>query len=230
MRTVDPFDFLDLTGAFPSVSQARPTYKLATIDPNYVSGDPRVTFDGESTLSLKRYTVLGSYDPLPGERVLMAAVGQANYVIIGSVGLKPAMIARVRKTTVTSLAHNTTVTVDFDEVQVDPYEMWDSGTPERLHVPRDGYYDIYAHASFAVGGGTGNRVINVVTSQGTPEFVRRAAAPTSNTHINSYVLAWYLEAGDWVELRVSQTSGGAINLNTHPNYSPLLAVAYRGKV
>ena len=85
MRTVDPFDFLDVTGGFSAQNQARPTFKLATIDPSYVSGAPRVTFDGESTLSLKAYSRLAGYSPSPNDRVLMAAVGQANYVILGAI-------------------------------------------------------------------------------------------------------------------------------------------------
>lgn len=61
--------------------------RLAVVDPAYVAGSfpgtlPRVTFEGESTLSAKRYNVAGTYSPQPGHRVLMVPVG-STYVIVG---------------------------------------------------------------------------------------------------------------------------------------------------
>lgn len=63
--------------------------KLATIDPAYDPDDyllgimPRVTFDGESTLSTKFYPVMAPYHPFPGDRVVLIPVG-ITYLIIGS--------------------------------------------------------------------------------------------------------------------------------------------------
>lgn len=63
---------------------ASPRPRLATIDPAYTTGLPKVTFDGESTLSTKRYPRLASYVPVAGDRVLMIPIS-ASYVIIGKV-------------------------------------------------------------------------------------------------------------------------------------------------
>lgn len=64
--------------------------KIGTVDPAYVTSSypgtmPKVTFDGETVLSGKRYTVITpGYRPTAGDRVLLAPVG-TTYVIIGSV-------------------------------------------------------------------------------------------------------------------------------------------------
>lgn len=66
-----------------SSSAARPA-RLATVNPAHASGRPRVTFDGETTLSGKAYPYLSSYVPAGGDRVLMIPAG-SSYVIIGKV-------------------------------------------------------------------------------------------------------------------------------------------------
>jgi len=66
--------------------------RLATIDPDYspyenypsASPLPKVTFDGETTLSGKRYPFTNGYLPYSGDRVLMIPVGN-TYVIVGKV-------------------------------------------------------------------------------------------------------------------------------------------------
>lgn len=63
---------------------------MGTIDPAYVSSTfpgtmPKVTFDGESTLSGKQYTVvLPGYRPTAGDRVVLVPIG-TTYAIIGAV-------------------------------------------------------------------------------------------------------------------------------------------------
>jgi hypothetical protein len=64
--------------------------RVGSVDPVYRSGSypgvlPRVVFDGESRASCKRYMVVGSYRPEPGDRVVLAPVG-TTYVILGAVG------------------------------------------------------------------------------------------------------------------------------------------------
>lgn len=55
---------------------------LATVDPAYSgSGAPKVTFDGESTLSSKLYAYADSYRPAAGDRVLLVPIG-TTYMIV----------------------------------------------------------------------------------------------------------------------------------------------------
>lgn len=61
------------------------TPKIATIDPAYSSGDPRVTFDGETALSTRTYPYNSTYTPVAGDRVVMIPIGPV-YWIVGSVG------------------------------------------------------------------------------------------------------------------------------------------------
>lgn len=58
--------------------------RLATVDPDYTDGSPKVTFDGEDTMSGKLYPYLDSYTPAPGDRVLLVPVG-TTYLIVGAV-------------------------------------------------------------------------------------------------------------------------------------------------
>lgn len=82
-------DFLQSVSGYVQSQRQDKQLVLATIDPAYVNTSypttlPRVTFDGESTLSGKRYLVAGNYLPSPGDRVVMAPVAN-TYVILGSV-------------------------------------------------------------------------------------------------------------------------------------------------
>lgn len=83
---IDAATFLAATsGHADSQGGKRPRRnRTAKIDPAYASGAPKVTFDGESTLSVKTYARLGSYTPAANDRVLMVPVG-TTYVIVGKI-------------------------------------------------------------------------------------------------------------------------------------------------
>lgn len=64
-------------------------FKLGTVDPAYVASTfpgtlPKVTFDGESTVSGKLYPVMSPYWPQPSDRVVLAPIGN-TYLILGPV-------------------------------------------------------------------------------------------------------------------------------------------------
>lgn len=73
--------FSDAQGAEKSAN--RPAL-LGRVDPAYTSGSPRVTFDGESTMSTKAYPFVRSYVPVAGDRVLLVPVG-TTYLIVGAI-------------------------------------------------------------------------------------------------------------------------------------------------
>lgn len=63
----------------------KPPFSLGRIDPNYSGGKPRILFDGERSVSKKRYPYLSSYKPKSNDRVLMANMAN-THVVIGHIG------------------------------------------------------------------------------------------------------------------------------------------------
>lgn len=82
---MDPLDFLDSVAGHTAARYPVQTPLLGTVDPAYTSGNPKITFDGETTLSGKTYLYAG-YTPKAGDRVVLLPVGN-SYLIIGAVGL-----------------------------------------------------------------------------------------------------------------------------------------------
>jgi hypothetical protein len=76
---ITPSEFLKMTHG-----EAPIRLRMATIDPGYTSGNPRVIFDGESALTTATYPFLGS-GVGAGWRVVLAPVG-TGWVILGAVG------------------------------------------------------------------------------------------------------------------------------------------------
>lgn len=87
-------DFLRAIAGFAeanaSPSSSNKPVKLGRVDYEYNPEDflggvnPRILFDGESSMSEKRYAVMPPYYPLPGMRVCLIPVG-TTYLIIGAV-------------------------------------------------------------------------------------------------------------------------------------------------
>jgi len=54
---------------------------LGTVDSGYVSGRPRIVFDGESSASTKTYPYLARYSPTANDRVLLIKAGSTWVVV-----------------------------------------------------------------------------------------------------------------------------------------------------
>lgn len=81
----------------PPSSADRPL-RLAVVDPAYSGiGNPKVTFEGESTMTVKGYPFLEA-TPVAGSRVVLAPVGR-GYVILGATGLTGAYAALAARAT-----------------------------------------------------------------------------------------------------------------------------------
>lgn len=120
-------DAQTLLQAVAGVGQANlpPGHRLATIDPAYNAATvyptvtlPKVTFDGETTLSTKRYPIVVDYVPVAGDRVLMAPIGR-TYTILGAVQhtsgkftTEPGIVAKFRATS-PSTGFTSSSTTDF---------------------------------------------------------------------------------------------------------------------
>jgi hypothetical protein len=83
------FNFLQSVSEFVKAeirkSSIGTTPRIGVIDPDYNPAEypnvlPRVTFEGEETMSEKEYTVVAGYHPFPGDRVLMTPVN-GSFVI-----------------------------------------------------------------------------------------------------------------------------------------------------
>lgn len=61
-----------------------PWTKMGTIDSGYVSGRPRVKWDGETTASTRTYPYLASYTPAASHRVIAVKAGH-SWVVIGNI-------------------------------------------------------------------------------------------------------------------------------------------------
>jgi hypothetical protein len=81
-------DFAAFAAATKEPSSADRPVRLAVVDSGYTTGWPKVTFEGEGTLSGKQYPHLDSYTPAAGDRVVLVPVG-TTYLIIGSVAAGP---------------------------------------------------------------------------------------------------------------------------------------------
>lgn len=83
----DPRSFLEsVAGYAQTVGQTsadRPI-RIAVVDPAYISGLPKVTFEGESTMSTKGYAFVQGYYPVASNRVALVPIGN-GYLIIGAV-------------------------------------------------------------------------------------------------------------------------------------------------
>lgn len=100
MSGVPPLNFLDAVAGYVragSESSADRPIRLATVDPAYSAWDnypdapspPRVTFDGEGTLSTKAYPYANGLIPWAGMRVYMVPIGN-TWLIAGQVGASSA--------------------------------------------------------------------------------------------------------------------------------------------
>lgn len=84
---IDAQDFLDTIAGYSRArtdGSADKPIKLAVVDPAYTTGLPKVTFEGESTMSAKGYAFAQSYTPTAGDRVFLLPVG-TTYLIAGAV-------------------------------------------------------------------------------------------------------------------------------------------------
>lgn len=76
-----PETFLDIVKPKES---APSMFRLGTITSDYVSGRPKVLFDGETIASSRTYPYLSSYTPAANDRVQVAVVGH-GFIIQGKI-------------------------------------------------------------------------------------------------------------------------------------------------
>lgn len=78
---MNPDEFLKIV---KNASPQKDDSRMGNISSDYVSGRPKVKFDGESTASTQTYPYLSSYIPVANDRVVLFKVGAA-WLILGKV-------------------------------------------------------------------------------------------------------------------------------------------------
>jgi hypothetical protein len=127
-----------------------------------------------------------------------------------------------------SNATNTTITFDSEEYDTDGFHST-SVNNSRITIPsgKSGYYHVQALISYATNS-SGERAGSISISDGRL-YTNFAGAPSGTVLGSSiyFAVTAYFTAGDYMELRTQQRSGGTLALETQP-YSTVFSVAYVG--
>lgn len=130
---------------------------------------------------------------------------------------------RVYSDTNVSIANNdTTQVVTFNQERYDPHGMHDVSTNNsRITFPADGTYAVGGNFQFAANA-TGRRQLGIRLNGTTLLAVEEYSGAVSATvPCNMGIYTEYeFAAGDYVEIRAFQTSGGALNVSAVGNFSP----------
>jgi hypothetical protein len=147
-----------------------------------------------------------------GDNAITTAQARDKRVMLGR---RPAVMAKVYRSTAKSIPTGTDTAIDYDSTDYDPYGLHDPAVnPTRLTVPVGSglagkwlFMGLNAFASNATGYRTGNNVKNAVTNLG---HMRLNAVNGQFTILETYAVADMAE-GDYMENTVHQNSGGALN-------------------
>ena len=135
---------------------------------------------------------------------------------------------RVYNSGAISVPNNTLTDLTFDS------EYWDTGgmhstsvNTGRLTCVTPGYYLLIGQVEFAVAAGGRRQLLIVLSGATTIAVVENDSAIAGVVNHNIQISTIHLlNTGDYVSLRVFQTSGGALNVNAQANWSPEFS-AYR---
>lgn len=120
--------------------------------------------------------------------------------------------ARVSQTAAQTLTTGVGVVLTFDTEHFDPWGMHGATNTSRLTVPSPGWYSIGAQVVFTANS-TGQRRLVLQVNGATPIAGQAMMALTdSSAHRVNAAAEYWLNAGDYVEAVVTQSSGG--NLDT----------------
>lgn len=130
--------------------------------------------------------------------------------------------ARCYNSTNLSIGNSSLTTLTFDTNRFDTSSFHSTvSNTSRLVAPSTAYYHIGAHIAFAASA-TGYRQLQIELN-GLGTVLAVVSLPSSSASVNSFMQVntlWKLSASDYVEIKVLQTSGGALNVNASPDYSP----------
>jgi len=147
--------------------------------------------------------------------------------ITGLITSQVAGVQRVRayRTANQSITNNTETPVQFDNESYDTDTMHDNVTNNtRITFTTAGIYSISGNVVWAAGAG-GRRNVTVKLNGTTYLVQQELPLSSTNDASGSFSLQHSFTAGDYIEVNVYQSSGGAINLNAAG--SPCYVSAFR---
>jgi hypothetical protein len=118
------------------------------------------------------------------------------------------------KSATQSIANNTTTAVTFSAAVDDFHGFRDTVNTSRVNAVQTGTMRLSGNISFAANA-TGIRACDVYKSNSLAFSLFAYPGFAVNDNITSFSADIAVAAGDYVELRVSQNSGGALNLQTN---------------
>lgn len=142
---------------------------------------------------------------------------------------KAAVSARVFNSAAISIPHDTATTLTFNSEQYDTTSLHSTASNTgRLTAPVAGKYLITAHVVFAGVAAAGLRYVSLVLNSTTNLATQQVNQDSTNPSFLSVASVYPLAAGDYVTTVVLQTSGGALNVNRHAEYSPEFTMTLLG--
>ena len=120
--------------------------------------------------------------------------------------------ARVGRNTTQSMGNNNEDPITFNIVRFDNGGFWNSGSPTRLTAPASGLYLIGGNIQFAHNT-SGRRILRILINGSNYIADQRSNATAASSDLALNVNTIYpLSAGNYVELRAFQDSGGSLNV------------------
>ena len=118
--------------------------------------------------------------------------------------------AKVRRTTNQTIPNTTVTYISFDTVEQATHPgMFNSASPTRLVAPVSGKYFVYATLEWSLASTTGDRDLHIRKNGTQTPVVSRWSGAEKYNFVSAYV---DLNAGDYVEMPVQQTSGGNLDV------------------
>lgn len=102
----------------------------------------------------------------------------------------------------------------FDIVEFDSDNMYDVANPSRLVVPFDGVYQIMGQVIYSLQGAAGVRSIGIMVNGSIIIGSQGITSNGANTFGLSTGSIYKFKKGDYIEVIVYQTSGGALNVTS----------------
>ena len=187
-----------------------------------------VTLAG-GTANVAGVKYLSPVPPLPGAGVWLISDGKALLAVGMTAAAGRSIAPRAFRTTDQTLTTGVDAVVTFDSDADDPLGSWVVGQATRLTAVVPGRYLPVASARFAANG-TGFRAawitLNGSTTVGRSQHIATAAAAPTWFDVAAHPVT--LAVGDYLELNVSQNSGGNLALSPTGNWSVALSMTYLG--